>query len=176
MSLKDMFSAEEWNNLTNAPLAAGLYISNGEPHPFHMLEDMMAMSKAVHDADSSIYLNPLIREILEEKLGTERYDIIPATEQILRDNKPPMPSSELESNAGKAKPEKNLEIIRRAGAAVARMPGQDADEYKRWVMSVAQKVAEASKEGGFLGFGGKRVSEEEKTSLREIAEAIGYKG
>jgi len=162
MSIKDKFSADEWNDLTNAPIAAGLYVSAIEPHPIHMIEDMIAMSKAVRDADSPIYLNPLIREILEEKLGTERYNIVPTTEQVPRDN--PLTPSDY------------LETIRRARAAVDKMPGQDADEYKRWVMSVAQKVAEASKEGGFLVFGGKRVSEDEMTTLRKIAEVLEYRG
>jgi hypothetical protein len=34
-------------------------------------------------------------------------------------------------------------------------------------------VAEASKEGGFLGFGGVQVSEAEKATLAEIAAALG---
>jgi hypothetical protein len=38
MSIKDKFSADEWNDLTNAPIAAGLYVSAREPHPIHMME------------------------------------------------------------------------------------------------------------------------------------------
>jgi hypothetical protein len=34
-------------------------------------------------------------------------------------------------------------------------------------------VAEASKEGGFLGIGGVQVSEAEKATLAEIAAALG---
>ena len=157
-----MFSTDEWNDLSNAPIAAGLYVSYGEPHPFHMLEDLKAMSKEVRNAATEFYSNPLIKEILEEKLGTERYDIIPDKGQVTRD-KPLMPSD-------------LLETIRRARAAVDRMPGQDADEYRLWVITIAQKVAEASKEGGFLVIGGKRVTADETVALKEIAEAIGYKG
>jgi hypothetical protein len=124
---------------------------------------MMAMSKAVRDAADNFYSNPLIMEILNEKLGTERYDIVPTAEQVPRENKTLRPSD-------------YLETIRRARAAVDRMQGQDANEYRLWVITIAQKVAEASKEGGFLGIGGKRVSADETAALREIAEAIGYKG
>jgi len=35
-----------------------------------------------------------------------------------------------------------------------------------------QHVAEASKEGGFLGIGGVRVSEAEKATLTEISSAL----
>jgi hypothetical protein len=36
------------------------------------------------------------------------------------------------------------------------------------MVSVAESVAEASKEGGFLGFGGVRVSEREQSVLDQI--------
>jgi hypothetical protein len=38
---------------------------------------------------------------------------------------------------------------------------------------LASKVAEASKEGGFLGFGGVQVSDAEKAALAEISSALG---
>ena len=38
---------------------------------------------------------------------------------------------------------------------------------------MSQEVAEAAKEGGFLGIGGVRVSEAEQAALREISDALG---
>jgi hypothetical protein len=37
-------------------------------------------------------------------------------------------------------------------------------------------VAKAAKEGGFLGFGGERVSENEKTLLADLSSAVGTVG
>jgi hypothetical protein len=37
---------------------------------------------------------------------------------------------------------------------------------------VGARVAAAAKEGGFLGFGGTRVSESEEAALNEIAAAL----
>jgi hypothetical protein len=53
----------------------------------------------------------------------------------------------------------------------ANAPG-DAPAFKAWLRSISQKVAEASLEGGFLGFGGIQVSKAETTTLRDIAEAL----
>jgi pimeloyl-ACP methyl ester carboxylesterase len=39
-----------------------------------------------------------------------------------------------------------------------------AARYKAWLLQVADNVAEASKEGGFLGFGGVDVSDAEKAA------------
>ena len=41
---------------------------------------------------------------------------------------------------------------------------------------MAQKAAEAGKEGGFLGFGGVAVSEAEKATLVEISAALSRTG
>ncbi len=37
---------------------------------------------------------------------------------------------------------------------------------------IANGVAEAAKEGGFLGFGGERVSENEEALLKDLSTAI----
>jgi len=36
-------------------------------------------------------------------------------------------------------------------------------------------VAEAAKEGGFLGFGGTRVSEQETSALKDLSSVLGAK-
>jgi hypothetical protein len=45
---------------------------------------------------------------------------------------------------------------------------EEAQAYKQMIMSVAEKTANASKEGGFLGFGGVRVSNAEQSFLNEV--------
>ena len=43
----------------------------------------------------------------------------------------------------------------------------EAQGFKQWLVAVTQKVAEAAKEGGFLGFGGTQVSEQEARRSRK---------
>lgn len=52
---------------------------------------------------------------------------------------------------------------------------QEADEYKRWALSIAEKVAMATTEGSFLGFGGERYSDNEKQFIAQIENALGVK-
>jgi hypothetical protein len=49
----------------------------------------------------------------------------------------------------------------------------DAGAFKAWLRAISQKVAEASKEGGVLGFGGVPVTEAEKATLADISKALG---
>ena len=52
----------------------------------------------------------------------------------------------------------------------------DATAFKEWLREISQHVAEAAKEGGFLGIGGVLVSEVEKATLVEISSALGLMG
>ncbi len=44
--------------------------------------------------------------------------------------------------------------------------------YKQMLMQVAERAANAAKEGGFLGFGGVKVSEAEQTFLNELSRML----
>jgi hypothetical protein len=50
---------------------------------------------------------------------------------------------------------------------------EDVKAYRAWIGAVAEGVANAASSGGFLGFGGEKVSEAEKTFLGEVTAAMG---
>ena len=50
---------------------------------------------------------------------------------------------------------------------------EESTEVKQWLANVAKATAEATKEGGFLGFGGTLVSDEEKAALATIHSTLG---
>lgn len=67
-----------------------------------------------------------------------------------------------------------VEDCRGAAALVdAKASPTEAGEYKQWALSVAEKVAMAASEGGFLGFGGEQFSEPEQKLLSEVEAALG---
>lgn len=67
-----------------------------------------------------------------------------------------------------------VEDCRSAAALVdAKASATEATEYKQWALSVAEKVAMAASEGGFLGFGGEQFSEPEQRFLSEVETALG---
>lgn len=69
-----------------------------------------------------------------------------------------------------ATPEGAPDKLRNAIRTLERHAGDDeVNEYKRFVYSVAEAVAHAHREGGFLGVGGKEVSDSEQAALDEIA-------
>jgi hypothetical protein len=64
-----------------------------------------------------------------------------------------------------------LSVVREGIAAVKANTPSEARHYGHLVVDVAMKTAEASKEGGFPGYGGKRVSREEQEAIDAIRSA-----
>jgi hypothetical protein len=50
---------------------------------------------------------------------------------------------------------------------------EEIEAYKGFVLRVADAAARAHKEGGFVGIGGKQVSEAEQAALDDIAATLG---
>ncbi len=65
-----------------------------------------------------------------------------------------------------------LAYCRRAVALIRSRDEVEQQEYRQWVYEIACAVAEASRTGGFLGFGGKQVSEAEAAMLSQLAAAL----
>lgn len=49
---------------------------------------------------------------------------------------------------------------------------EDAAAYKLWLLETAAAVCAAARTGGFLGFGGERISEKEQAFLDDLADAF----
>jgi hypothetical protein len=146
MTQKADFNAEEWTTLANAPALVGMLViaaSKGGT-----VRETLAAQRAYQEAAAK---DP--GELLRAHLTTPAAidpAIAPKTPDDLRRLAP--------------------ETLRAAIALLERK-GTDAEvvEYKRFVFSLADTVARAHKEGGFLGIGGTQVSEHEQATLDEIA-------
>ena len=53
---------------------------------------------------------------------------------------------------------------------------EEAEAFRDWLRATAQATALAAKEGGFLGFGGERVSDDEQQMLERLGAVFGQPG
>lgn len=151
MTSKADFNAEDWSTVVDGPLYAGLRVIAADRGG--TLRESMAMGRVYQEARAKQGASSLLDELIksppsidQERLQAAGGDLSAVTAEHLRNA-----MSILESKATPA----------------------DVDAYKRFVMTVAQAVAEAHKEGGFLGIGGQRVSAAEDQALDEISLALG---
>ena len=166
MSSKTDYSAEEWRLVLKAPLMAGLAVIAASPSgPLGILREMFAVGKLVAETKAQAegqggLANELLRAAVADLASPDGRAQVDVAE--LRG----LPSEQLRSHA--------LDACRTLASLLDRKASrEEAEGVKRWLVTIAQRAAEAAKEGGFLGIGGTRVSEMEIGAIREVARALG---
>ena len=160
MADKSNFTAEEWTALLKAPAMAGLAIIAADPSgPFGAIKESFATGKALAEVKVQGGANALIDAVVQDLATPEGREIAKPSGML---------GSSLEEAQANA-----LSVCRSAADIVTAKAPAEAEAFKQWLFSISQRVAEASKEGGFLGFGGTLVSEQEQAALQAISGALG---
>jgi hypothetical protein len=159
MTAKTDFTEQEWKQLLQAPGAAGIYIMMADPNfVIGSMKEAFAVSCSIIEKGkehNSELLASLLTEFKEREMAKKA--------QLKFEQK----------NLDGVK-KTALEALKAAAALLdAKATPDEAAEIKSWLYDVSVKAANAAKEGGFLGFGGTRVSEKEKAALQEIAGILG---
>jgi hypothetical protein len=161
MATKADFTADEWNQIRRAPFMAGLAVVAASPSgPFGVVKEMFAVGKILAEVKTQGASSELVKALVSD-LETG------AREQ----SAPP----ELQGKAPDQVRSYAIESLRQVTALIEKKAKPEAQGFNQWLVSVAQKVAEAAKEGGFLGFGGTQVSEQEAATIKELSTTLGVK-
>ena len=162
MANKASFTPDEWTKVMESVAVTGMAVTAADPSGiWGMLKEALAGGAALAAAKADPNANELVKAVIADFETAEgRGAVQEALKQRFADAKP-----------GDVVP-RALEILRQTSVLDAKAPA-DAPAFKAWLNGVAAKVAEASTEGGFLGFGGVKVSEAEKATLADIAKALG---
>lgn len=158
MSVKDKFTPDEWKSLLNAPMLAAYAVAGAAPSKQEdFIGEMAAVADGVVEGEQ--------RAAKDSLLGTVIAEIVANAEDGQRGQTEKLSLDEVKSRA--------LATCRAAATALeTKTSAEEAYEYKRWVLVVAEKVASAAKEGGLFGFGGEQISGSETATINEIGEAI----
>ncbi|HUO55804.1 MAG TPA: hypothetical protein VMU18_13745 [Rhodoblastus sp.] len=162
MATKADFTPEEWQKVMGAPMLASLAVTFAEPSGlFGVLKESMAGSQALIEAKNAPGAIGLVKAI-GDAMG-ELADRNAAKEGL---------QAELTGRTNAEMKAQALAALAEVGKIVDAKAPADAEAFKAWLKQVAERVAEAASEGGFLGFGGVKVSDAEKATIAEIAMAL----
>jgi hypothetical protein len=165
MATRNDFSAEQWQALRNAPQIVALATAAaGNSGLFGSISEGMAMASTMAAAMRGE--QPLIREIFGKD------EIRAAQDQIKGMVKSATDKASLNTLLQKAATEATSAAL---AALAAKGATADADAFRALLAGIGQKIANASTEGGFLGFGGERVSDGERQFLAQLDALVGTK-
>jgi hypothetical protein len=161
VSIRDSFTAEEWTDVTLAPMLASFAVTAADPS---------GLIGLFRESSATVWS----MKAMKEPAGTLASEIVAAYEGA--EARGAIRGAIRELARGKTPAEATTAAIARLAEAarlVAAKAPAEADTFGVWISEIAAGVAEASTEGGFLGFGGEKVSEAERRTLAEIDTALG---
>ena len=153
MTSKADFNAEEWDKVVEGPLLAGLRVVTADKGG--RIRESLAMGKVYAEARKQEGESELLEALVTSQ---------PALDQE---------RARAAGDVGTAVREglgEGLAILEKKATP------DEGDAYKRFVVAVAEAAAKAHKEGGFIGIGGKEVSESEQAALDEIGAILDAEG
>jgi len=158
MTTKTDFTPEEWDALLAGPLSASLYIVIASPSVFGSIKEITAMSKELARTATRPDNTELLRFMLADYQEKE------TLKRVMPDVK--------------GQPDEVKAFLRsKVQDAVAllneKATPEESQQIREWMHELAVKVAEAAREGGFLGIGAVRVNEAEKEALAELSAILG---
>lgn len=165
MTTRTDFTPEQWQALRSAPqLVAVATAAAGNSGLFGSLSEGMAMASQIAEAVRGD--QPLLRELFSKEEIRATQDEIRTMAKGVTDKA--VFNTRLQESAATT--------VKSAMAALAAKGASgDLDAYRSLLGGIAEKIANASKEGGFLGFGGERVSEGERIFIARLNELLGVK-
>jgi hypothetical protein len=150
MTKKADFNAEEWSSVVEGPLLAGLRVVTA--HRGGTIRESLAMGQVYKQARERHGESELLDELVASPPALDQERVRAA------------------GDVAKAVTERLGEAV---GILQQKATPAEVDAYRNFVMDVAEAAAKAHKEGGFIGIGGKQVSESEQAALDEIEATLG---
>lgn len=157
--LRAAFTDEEWALLQQGPIyAAALIILADVSSKGGRRQEIEAMQLAVEAAVAEGGPVDLIDLLFHEGITEDE------VEELFKNYK--------KADEGTVRDSTIPPVVEAVKVVVAKAPAGDAAAYKGLIVNVAQQVAGAVKEGGFMGMGGTTVSAEEKAAIDALVAAI----
>ena len=161
MPYRTLFTPDEWQLLLDVPPLVGSAVMVAGRSGLGTVKEAFVLANAVLSGKQEYGDNPLVVALVNARLEEgERSDV----------EKWSGPYHALDAEQLRKTTAEKCHAVRELLAA--KCPAESGG-YSEWAVHVGRRVAEAAKEGGFLGIGGERVSIEEKEVLDEIATALG---
>lgn len=161
MAAKSDFTADEWAKIVASPLLASVAVTAAEPSGlWGTLQEGFAGAGGLTGArDSTV---SLIKEIVAALTTSEGRTA--ARDAVRAQSTGAANAAEIAS--------RSIAALGDIASILDAKAGADASAVKQWIYANADRVANAATEGGFLGFGGEKVSASEKATLAQLASAL----
>jgi hypothetical protein len=160
MTTRSDFTEVEWTRIRRAPFVAAMAISIADPGgPIELVRETAATLKAIQETARQHSGSELVDAIADDVMAEAQQ-----RHNVAKGFKPEGPSPG-DAIVG--------ELRAVDGLVAEKATPEELAALRQWLLDIAQRAAEAAKEGGFMGFRAVQVSEGEQKMLDRLREALG---
>lgn len=158
------YTQDEVEKLMAAPMLVSMYVMGSSlSGPVGLVKEMMAgVNTAMKVAKESSPDSVLTALFSEENMKQQQNKMQQETKE----------STQGAQNMDEAKKKMMDELKGSLAIISAKGSPEEVAAYKKLMVDVAENVANAAKEGGFLGIGGTVVNDAEKTAISDIQNLV----
>ncbi len=173
--MRQNFSEDEWGTLLQAPMQAVVAVCLADRvDPVSFLQELWFGVNLVSDETNRSDLpGDLLPALLKSTAELDSQDPLSGEQLQLKKQFELLGLIQTFKNANEGKNAVIIHFQKVSALLAAKVTGVEADNYKTWLMSLAEKVAEVQKEGGIMGIGASRISDRESDVLKQLATALG---
>jgi hypothetical protein len=163
MATRESFTSEEWTLLRVTPSFVTVGITAADPSGLYA-----SIAEVIAGMDELI-------ETLHANSGLDLFVALAADRSLvdIPDLTPLLGEGSHEQQMQNFKIAALEHVIAATKVVARKASAAESDAYRKLLVSVARKTANAAKEGGFLGIGGVRVSDKEQVFINAVSRAAG---
>ncbi|MGF1460936.1 MAG: hypothetical protein ACFBSG_18145 [Leptolyngbyaceae cyanobacterium] len=176
------FSDEEWTLLRQAPTQAAIaVILADKTDPVSFLKETQAAAQILLEEQARVVdeASDLVSAVLEAMGAAETSN----QEHPGLPNATPVDLKQLDilikirafENASKGREQAIAHVDKASEILASKVTIVQTQEFNKWLVNIAHRVASAVKEKGFLGIGGEWESDDERSVIKKLEKALEFK-
>lgn len=170
------FSESEWEMLMQTPLQVAItVILADKTDPISFLKEVKAAIDFLRNEEQrQDFASDLIKSLATSLAAKTSAEALQGEELSLKREFELLGTLQTLRNAAEGRAKAIAHLNQVSELLAAKLPANQASEFKAWLLSLARSIAEAVKEEGLFGgrIGGERISSAEASAIASIEKAL----
>lgn len=170
------FTDSEWEMLVQSPTQVAITVLLADKtDPISFLREVKAAIDFLRNEEERTDLSSdLIKSLSSSLAERTAAESLQGEELLLKREFELLGSLQTLKSASEGRTKAIAHLNEVSNILAAKLPANQASEFKKWLVALARSIAEAVKEEGFLGgrIGGERISKAEAEAIASIEKAL----
>lgn len=170
------FTDAEWQVMLQSPMhVVKAVILADKTDPVTFLKEAYAAVSLLTEQQQQPTSSDLVNALMADMKTADAQEPIQGEQLLLKKEFQLLGELQGLKDAGEGRTQALAHLQQVSSILAGKVTLNQADEFRKWLVALATSVANAVKEGGFMGIGGERTSSDEAAAIKKIEQALAIK-